>query len=637
MMRQKIRLHSAIAHTQGERLHLKAGRALGEREFDQLQAYVDYRCDALLCAQTPGIVQGLEVSVTGLQEDQGFDIETTKIRVFSGRAVGTDARAIRLFHPLDITWPDLLSSASTISSSDLETNDDVLTDNIADGFYYLCLSRAVMLVDEGGDLTPCTRHEQDMLRDSRVETITQLHLEPIEGLELALSDDRLKASNYLLANQLSQSSNQPIGNDLHDKGAIRIALLKITNNQLQWLDNLAGRYLSEQDSAYQCFSRHWEHHIARGSYHAEGSDNADGSNNAQGSVNADDSSNADGSDNPANINSSRTLSDILGMRYMPSAGTFPSSLITQLAGESISSQDGEYWQRPTLGFSPRDLEIELVPIAISNVQGALARESNRSEIDLAGYKHHRVRLMVAVDDKEYRPDLMALAQANQPLLQTLETRYAKSISDYNAWANQFDQLYKGLDRDLDQPSSVKYFREPIALFSGIYQVAGPIGVYPKLAQYLQADNLKIPPFEIAPVNTSVCLSQLAEQRSKQLADNQSLPRPYQQHQSISQNIEPVAITVQRDAEQTAGLYRERADIEAEILALEQSLEESFDLIDEVNDFILLQRQHLDSISVSFASLAGGVPGDGSGLNLMRWSGNMKFEYTDNTAQTENSE
>ena len=184
---------------------------------------------------------------------------------------------------------------------------------------------------------------------------------------------------------------------------------------------------------------------------------------------------------------------------------------------------------------------------------------------------------------------------------------------------------------------MKYYREPIALFSGIYQVAGPIDAYPKLSQYLQADSLKIPPFEIAPLATAQCLSQLADQRAEQLVDNQVLPRPYQLHQSIAQDIETVAITKQRDTSLSAGLYRERADIEAEILALEQSLEESFDLIDEVNDFILLQRQHLDSISVSFASLAGGVPGDGSGLHLMRWSGNMKFEYPSNTDATNNGE
>ena len=607
-MRQKIRLHSAVAHPQGERLHLTAGRSLGERQFDQLQAYVDFRCDSLLCAKVPGIVQGLEVSVTGSQSAQGFDSDSTKIRVFSGRAIGTDARAIRVFHPLDITWLDLLSSSFSYLS---ETADTPPRSDIKDGFYYLCLSRAVMRVDEGGNLSPCTRHELDSLRDSRIETITQLHLEPIEGLLPALSDTRLKACNYLLANQLSLISNQPIDSGLRAKGAIRVALLKINNQQLQWLDNLAGRYMSEKDSAYHCFARHWEQHIAR--------------------FGAADQQNA--LDNQTDT--SHTLSDILGVRYMPSAGSFPAALISQLAGEPMRLDQGEFWQRPKLAFNARDLEIELVPIAANNVQAAIGRELNRSEIDLTGYKHHRIRLMVAVDEHAYRPDLMALPQVNQPLVQALETRFSQSMSDYNAWANQFDQLYKGLDRDLDQPTTAKFYREPIALFNGIYQVAGPSGVYPKLSQYLKKDSLKIPPFEIAPLGTAQCLSQLADMRAQQLTDNQVLPRPYQLHQEIARAIETVTITEQRDTHLSAGLYRERADIEAEILALEQSLEESFDLIDEVNDFILLQRQHLDSISVSFASLAGGVPGDGSGLNLMRWSGNMKFEYTDNTAPTEN--
>ena len=48
------------------------------------------------------------------------------------------------------------------------------------------------------------------------------------------------------------------------------------------------------------------------------------------------------------------------------------------------------------------------------------------------------------------------------------------------------------------------------------------------------------------------------------------------------------------------------------------------LLEEVGDFLGLQRQQLDALTVSFSTLAGGVPGDGLGSQLVRWTAKANF-------------
>jgi hypothetical protein len=68
-----------------------------------------------------------------------------------------------------------------------------------------------------------------------------------------------------------------------------------------------------------------------------------------------------------------------------------------------------------------------------------------------------------------------------------------------------------------------------------------------------------------------------------------------------------------------GLLHQRETVQQQIRALEGELAESFALLNEVGDYLGLQRQQLDALTLSFSALAGGVSGDGSGLNLMRWA------------------
>jgi hypothetical protein len=59
------------------------------------------------------------------------------------------------------------------------------------------------------------------------------------------------------------------------------------------------------------------------------------------------------------------------------------------------------------------------------------------------------------------------------------------------------------------------------------------------------------------------------------------------------------------------------ELDNEIRAIRARLEKT-------RDYLMLQRQQLDSQTVSLASLAGGVAGDGSGLQVARWLPFTKF-------------
>ncbi|MFM2069535.1 MAG: hypothetical protein RLZZ584_4444, partial [Pseudomonadota bacterium] len=70
---------------------------------------------------------------------------------------------------------------------------------------------------------------------------------------------------------------------------------------------------------------------------------------------------------------------------------------------------------------------------------------------------------------------------------------------------------------------------------------------------------------------------------------------------------------------SVGLLALQAGLRKRIATLEADLATGYGLINEITDYLGLQRQHLYNLTVSFTALAGGVAGDGSGLNLTRWA------------------
>jgi uncharacterized coiled-coil protein SlyX len=96
----------------------------------------------------------------------------------------------------------------------------------------------------------------------------------------------------------------------------------------------------------------------------------------------------------------------------------------------------------------------------------------------------------------------------------------------------------------------------------------------------------------------------------------ALPRPY----SLGPPAPPADLPEEAEAPDFGqeGLYRRLTDLERQIALLEAEIDANDRLVADFDVFIRAQRQQVDSITTSFAALAGGVPGDGAGLQLARW-------------------
>jgi len=153
------------------------------------------------------------------------------------------------------------------------------------------------------------------------------------------------------------------------------------------------------------------------------------------------------------------------------------------------------------------------------------------------------------------------------------------------------------------------------LLRQIYLVAAPENDYFEL-DAKERELARIPVNQPRPQSTIAYFEDLIAQRSSK---SEVLPRPYSLIKAeISEWQKKFPEIVQQELNIPDGLYRQREMLRYEIEIIEGFINESSSLIDEISDFLILQRQQLDSITVSFAGLASGIIGDGSGLSLMRW-------------------
>lgn len=530
-MNQAIHLEAVeLTGREAQRLNLFAGRHLGEREFDLLQAYADNRLDPLLAHAVPGIVAGLETSMD--LDDPAFNI-----RVGPGNAIGGDGLPVRLHYPLEQTWPQLREYVERERDSAL-----------ADGLYFLHLDRSVELADADTDAQPCRRAEADPLRDRRLETVALLGLRCIGAGASLLALPQSRAVNRLCARFVEES---PF--DRAD-GGIPLAMLKVVARQPVWFDAVSARYPALSDGPYRAFLAHAQSVMEAFSRALAAAGKAP---------------------DPA-----LPLAEQIGLDCLPAAGPLPAELLRGVGGES-----------PSLAFAPRDLQIDMIPVPADTVPAVVARELPRGWVDLAYGRGDRIRLLVAVDDPDYRPGLMDLPRPDLALESELLQRSQAAIQAWQAWKAQWLALFNGLAAE--QMKGVQAPELPANEGAFLYALTA-----------------------------RACVDQVVATRKAALAPNEALPHPYSDWEAQPrlgfQNVELLFTP-------TPGLHRQRLDLAVGIDTLEGELEENFALLNELNDFLGLQRQHLDAITVSFSALAGGVPGDGSGMNLIRWSKYAEFQ------------
>lgn len=516
-----IRLHDPQRRASDpRRLNLFAGRALGEREFEHLQAYADDRVAPLLASLAPGIIEGLATVFSGSGAD-------CRVHVQPGLAVGAAGQLIRLFHPLDQAWTDLAAQA--------ERDQDSL---LRDGLFLVTIRSAVESIDDRAAQEPCTRTETDPLAERRIETVSLLGLQRISGSPRLMAMAQPRAANRISVRLLREAPFRS------DSGAVPLGLIKVVDKLPVWFDPLAGRLLAEADAAAHTLLVHtvaalenWQReHVA-----------------------------------PLPTTPTQTLAELLGLDYLPAAGPLPAALLRDPAAN-----------RPSLAFLPADLQIELAPVPASTVEDVVVNELSRGSVDLVHGLGERIRLLLAIPDLDYRRDLFDLPPRDTRLEDELFRRAQTATDAYQAWKRQWYALFHGLSA-----TQLKTLRAPAL-------IASPP---PDPAQYR---------------------NKLVTDRAGKLPPD-ALPEPYAGHRADPHPApEEYANTAAAEPE-SDGLLSQREKLREDIRHLESALDQSFRLLEEVNDFLGLQRQQFDALTVSFSALAGGVAGDGLGMQLARWT------------------
>lgn len=582
MTQSTIKIHAPLTDPDTPRLQFFAGRQLSEQAFDLMQAYVDGRCDRLLSGRQPGIVEGLQVSLArhpATAEGEGEEGEGAAgewaLRVSPGAAVGGDGRAVRAFYPIALDWPSLCDHyKDRVTAAGAEPQP-------VHGFYFLTVRRRVARLDYRPGADPCSRADPDPLRDSRLETYGTLDLQFIADIPYWMDMEPARATNQILKYHL--------GRDLWDRdtGAVPVALVKAEGDGLAWVDGLAGHFASADRSVHRALFAHWQ---ARAVREFQGFDSDAG------------------------------LAQNLGVDFLPAAGRLPDGLITEIAGRQHGDEP-DRWLPPRLHFSPGDLQLELLPVPANTVDGVLDYENTRGVVDLVHSQQDRIRVMVAVEPDGYHPRLMDLPDIDRALMDELYRRQVAARSTYNAWANQYNELYRDLGGAADEDALREFL-------SGVYKAPRPADAADDLPEELLEDY----GFPVAQPQPPAVAGHIADLLAEQ-GGQQPLGRPYSQYGG--DNIPPPpgdlpAVSPELATDGESGLYRRQYQLQAAIRQQQDDLDGGADLLDEVSDFIGVQRQQLDAVTVSFSALAGGVAGDGSGLSLMRWQGSLQFDLDENT-------
>ncbi|MEW6218544.1 MAG: hypothetical protein AB1634_03300 [Thermodesulfobacteriota bacterium] len=549
-MTQPIRLRAVeVSGEEPSRLNLFAGRHLGEREFDLLQAYADDRLAPLLATALPGIYSGLEVATSGVGADW-------RLVVRPGTALASHRVPVSLFSPLVVDWPTLTAEYAR----DERLPADALP---PDGLYFLVLARAVEVVDEAASAEPCRRTEEDPTRDLRLETVARLGLAAIPGTESLLAMPQARAVNRLLARYLLPVEDEaafpapPLFVAI--PGAIPVAILAVKDGRPRWLDSHA-RLAPRADGRQRALAEHAQAVLARVAPPADGR--------------------------------RYRLRALLGLDYLPAAGRLPAWLLGNAGSLDLGPDD--------LAFDPVDLQVEVLAVPASTAPSIVEGELARSPIDLVHGQGDRLRLLLAVSDPDYRPDLMDLPLPDFQLEAEVYALGDEARRTYGLWQAEYDRLFAGLGgpgyeeelRAVARPRPIAAPETPAQFFAAL------------LARHEAAAR------DDEPLALHLLFSRYQDEAG----------RPRIPGQAPAGHADPALPPAPSDR-----LYCQRTDLGRRIAFLEQELADNATLMADFDTFLQLQRQHLDNLTLSFSHLAGGVPGDGSGLKLTRWLPYATFE------------
>ena len=571
-----ILLHNPIASSRAlERVHMFPGRHLGEEEFDREQAYADARLATVLQGKAAGIVHGLDLQLgpNGLAEP-GFSVS-------AGLALAANGQALGLYYPLRAEWVGLIGEF--LNSS--QTSNAV-------GVYYLMLVRADRQID-APDIDPCQRTELDPSRDTQRVLAGSLALQRINISDNAVNTlPREQIENWVAADRVDAGFMAKLGN------SVPLALLAIepkpvveeepelppaARYRLKWLSQEAGRYEALPNSGYRVLLNQTGAAMRRVMQAAGLPANAE-------------------------IPLPQFLQDNLHLDFLPAAGQLPLDWLQSPAAPA-----------PNLLWLPTHLGVDMVPVPEEAVIELLNRHIARRVIDLRQPAGDKIRLLLAVNEPDYRPNLLDIPPTDSLLESDIFRFYIRAYEAWRKWRQQFDVLYF-VEPSNNPPLPAGDVDAPIE-----HAVLDPA----------QFKNLDLPKPEIPPALPLTIFERVIARANSEQQDpqNPGTPYPYSNGVPVPPNFysdwlgddgTPPPISVPSDD----GLVVQYAVALVELEAIENQIRAIRSRVEKTRDFLLLQRQQLDSQTVALAALAGGVAGDGTGLQVARWLPYASLSATD---------
>lgn len=528
-----------------ERLHLFAGRHLGEEEFDRMQAYADRRLLPLLAAVAPGIIHGLNVKVSATSTD------AEGLTVTPGIAIAGNGKTLGLYYPLRQTWQTLIENyiAETRAAS-------------AAGVFYLTLKRSERYIDAEPDVDPCQRTEFDPTRDSRLVVAGTLSLKRLAiATEAVTTETRERIENWVAANHVGGDFLRSMDH------AVPLGLMAIEQDgvdedevpvyRVRWFSEASGRYMAEPYSGYDVLLNQTLEAFRRIMAAA---------------------------DENESLSLQEFLSANLNMDFLPAAGQLPIELLQNPASLS-----------PEVLWLPGHLRMDMVAVPEESVGELIKRHLPRTVVDLRQAAGDHLRLMVAVNEPEYSSTLLNYPQTDAELHDDIYRYFMRTHNIWREWMQKFNHLYFLSEEDVLSEGELKAISLPDAI--------------------------------AAPQQPESVFSNMIDKAVDELAEEGD-PAPYPYNQGVpdypdfyrfwgtergSQVFPP---EVEDPAED--GLVVQIAVARNELEALDNEIRILRSRLEKTRDYIMLQRQQLDNQTVSLASLAGGVAGDGSGLQVARW-------------------
>ena len=565
-----ILLHKPIASSRRlERVHMFPGRHLGEEEFDREQDYADARLGSLLRSAPPGIVFGLDIT-------DGATVGES-VTVTPGLAVAANGQALGLHYPLRAEWMSLIDAYLATPGAG----------GAGAGIFYLLLRRDTRAIDDP-TVDPCQRTEFDPTRDSRLVVTGTLALQRL-AIDPAAADSepRERIENWIAADRVDAAFLNAMPN------AVPLALLAIGTEAgapaVRWVSREAGRYEALAHAGYRTLLNQTSAALRRVMLAASSPENQE-----------------------------TPLSDYLAanlhLDFLPAAGQLPLEWLQAPASTA-----------PSLLWLPTHLGLDMVPVPEEAIRELIQRHLARRVIDLRHPAGDRIRLLLAVDEPDYRHDLLDLPQTDGRLEADTYRLFMRAHDAWRRWREQFDLLY------YIEPSNQPLLTDPP-------EAPETTAAERRALDPAQFKQLGLPTPEPPPVLPASVFEALIARANAELQDpDRPGVTPYPYGKGVP--TPPAFFTAWLSGGQPPGVLPPSDDgyliryavALVDLEAIENQLRAIRSRLEKTRDFLLLQRQQLDSQTVALAALAGGVAGDGSGLQVARWLPYARLDTGSGTA------